>query len=61
MSNTHVDKSQWVFDYRSNDSNLLVEMLGLEGLELKYLRTSDARNIPVKAVKGEIPHIEKVG
>lgn len=56
MSGTNVDANWWVFDHRTDDSDLLVEAVGLEELKLKNLTTGKAMEILAKAAKGSIPH-----
>ena len=56
MECVNVDANWWACGHRSDDSDTLVESVGLEELELKNLRTSDARKILAKAAKGKIPH-----
>ena len=56
MNCVNVDANWWVCGHRTDDSDRLVEAVGLEGLKLKNLRTSDAKAILAKAAKGEIPH-----
>jgi hypothetical protein len=56
MNCVNVDANWWVCTHRTDDSDRLVESVGLEGLKLKNLRTSDAKAILAKAAKGEIPH-----
>ena len=61
MNCAHVDANWWVCGHRTDDSDRLVEAVGLEGLKLKNLRTSDAKAILAKAAKGEIPHKKRAG
>ena len=56
MSCTNVDANWWIFDHRTDESDLLVETVGLEGLKLKNLTTGKATEILAKAAKGRIPH-----
>lgn len=56
MNCVSVDANWWVCGHRTDDSDKLVEAVGLEELKLKNLRTSDAKAILAKAAKGEIPH-----
>ena len=56
MSGTNVDANWWVFDHRTDASDLLVETVGLEDLKLKSLTTGKAMEILAKAAKGRIPH-----
>ena len=56
MNCVNVDANWWVCGHRTDDSDRLVESVGLEDLKLKNLRTSDAKNILAKAAKGTIPH-----
>lgn len=56
MSGTNVDANWWVFDHRTDESDLLVETVGLEELKLKNLTTGKAMEILAKAAKGRIPH-----
>ena len=56
MSGTNVDANWWVFDHRTDESDLLVEAVGLEELKLKNLTTGKAMEILAKAAKGAIPH-----
>ena len=56
MSGTNVDANWWVFDHRTDESDLLVEAVGLEELKLKNLTTGKAMEILAKAGKGAIPH-----
>ncbi len=56
MSGTNVDANWWVFDHRTDESDLLAEAVGLEELKLKNLTTGKAMEILAKAAKGEIPH-----
>jgi len=56
MNCVNVDANWWVCGHRTDDSDSLVESVGLEELKLKNLRTSDAKAILAKAAKGEIPH-----
>ena len=58
MNCVNVDANWWVCTHRTDDSDRLVESVGLEGLKLKNLRTADAKAILAKAAKGEIPHEE---
>ena len=46
----------WVFDHRTDESDLIVEAVGLEDLKLKNLTTGKAMEILAKAAKGAIPH-----
>ena len=55
MSGTNVESNWWVFDHRTDASDLLVEILGLEELKLKNLTTTHAMDILAKAAKGKIP------
>ena len=55
MSGTNVDANWWVFDHRTDESDLLVEAVGLEDLKLKNLTTGKAMEILAKAAKGRIP------
>ena len=52
MSGTNVDANWWVFDHRTDASDLLVETVGLEELKLKSLTTGKAMEILAKAAKG---------
>ena len=56
MSGTNMDANWWVFDHRTDESDLLVEAVGLEELKLKNLTTGKAMEILAKAAKGRIPH-----
>ena len=56
MNCVNVDANWWVCGHRTDDSDRLVESVGLEELKLKNLRTSDAKKILAKAAKGAIPH-----
>ena len=56
MSGTNVDANWWVFDHRTDASDLLVETVGLEELKLKSLTTGKAMEILAKAAKSRIPH-----
>ena len=56
MNCVNVDANWWVCTHRTDESDKLVESVGLEELKLKNLRTSDAKKILSKAAKGEIPH-----
>ena len=56
MNCVNVDANWWVCTHRTDDSDRLVESVGLEELKLKNLRTADAKAILAKAAKGEIPH-----
>jgi transposase len=56
MNCVNVDANWWVCGHRTDDSDSLVESVGLEELKLKNLRTSDAKAILAKAAKGKIPH-----
>lgn len=56
MNCVNVDANWWVCGHRTDDSDRLVESVGLEELKLKNLRTSDAKAILAKAAKGEMPH-----
>ena len=56
MNCVNVDANWWVCTHRTDDSDRLVESVGLEELKLKNLRTADAKIILAKAAKGEIPH-----
>lgn len=56
MTCVNVDANWWVCGHRTDDSDKLVESVGLEELKLKSLRTSDMRAILAKAAKAEIPH-----
>ena len=56
MACVNVDANWWVCGHRTDDSDKLVESVGLEELKLKNLRTSDAKKILAKAAKGELPH-----
>jgi len=55
MSGTNVDANWWVFDHRTDESDLLAETVGLEELKLKNLTTGKAMKILAKAAKGRIP------
>ena len=55
MSGTNVDANWWVFDHRTNESDLLVGAVGLEDLKLRVLTTGRATEILAKAAKGRIP------
>lgn len=55
MSGTNVDANWWVFDRRTNESDLLVGAVGLEDLKLRVLTTGRATEILAKAAKGRIP------
>ena len=55
MSGTNVDANWWVFDHRTEESDLIVGAVGLEGLKLKNLTTAGAKKILAEAAKGEIP------
>lgn len=56
MSGTNVDANWWVFDHRTDETDLIAEAVGLEELKLKTLRTSDAKKILAKAARWKIPH-----
>ena len=56
MSGTNVDANWWVFDHRTDESDLLAEAVGLEELKLKCLTTGRAMEVLAKAAKGAIPH-----
>ncbi len=53
----NVDANWWVCGHRTDDSDKLVESVGLEELKLKNLRTADAKRILAKAAKSKIPHV----
>ena len=56
MSGTNMDANWWVFDHRTDESDILVEAVGLEELKLKNLTTGKAMEILAKAARGAIPH-----
>lgn len=56
MSGANVDANWWVFDHRTDETDLIAEAVGLEELKLKTLRTSDAKKILAKAARWKIPH-----
>ena len=56
MNCINLDTNWWVCGHRSDESDRLVETVGLEELKLKNLRTLDVRKLLAKAAKGEIPH-----
>lgn len=56
MNRTNLDANWWVLGHRNDESDKLVETVGLEELELKNLRTFDVRKILAKAAKDEIAH-----
>jgi len=56
MGCVNVDANWWVCGHRTDDSDKLVESVGLEELKLKNLRTSDVKKILAKAAKCGIPH-----
>ena len=51
MSGTNITKNWWVFDHRSDNSDIIVDTLGLQDLKLKNLRALDIRKLIGKAVK----------
>lgn len=53
MSGVNVDANWWVFDHRSDESDRLVDSVGLEELKLKNIRTSDAKKSTDKSQKGQ--------
>ncbi|MBQ4335493.1 MAG: IS1634 family transposase [Myxococcaceae bacterium] len=55
MTCVNVDANWWVCGHRTDDSDRLVESVGLEELKLRNLRTSDAKAILAKAAKGRLP------
>ncbi|MBY4797676.1 IS1634 family transposase [Collinsella sp. AGMB00827] len=56
MNCVNIDANWWVCTHRSDDSDKLVETVGLEELKLKNLRTKDAKAIMAKAAKAKLPH-----
>ena len=56
MSGTNMDANWWVFDHRTDESDLIVEAVGLEELKLKNLTTGGARKVLAKAARCGIPH-----
>jgi len=58
MSGTNVDANWWIFDHRTDESDLIVEAVGLEELKLKNLTTGKAMEILAKAARGSIPHVK---
>ena len=55
MSGTNIDLNWWVFDHRTDRSDLIADAVGLEELKLKNLTTKNAKEILAKAAKGIIP------
>lgn len=56
MWGINMDANWWVFDHRTNESDLIVEACGLEELKLKNLQTKDIRSIIAKAKRAGFPH-----
>lgn len=56
MNGVNVDANWWVFGHRTDESDLLVEAVGLEELKLKNLTAVKVREILAKAARWEIPH-----
>ena len=56
MNGTNMDANWWVFGHRTDESDMIVEAVGLEELKLKNLTTGKAKGILAKAAKWKIPH-----
>ena len=59
MSGTNVDANWWVFDHRTEASDLIAGAVGLEELKFKNLTTGKAREVLAKAAKGKIPQAKQ--
>jgi hypothetical protein len=59
MSGTNMDANWWVFDHRTDESDALVDSVGLEELKLKNMTTGKATKILAKAAKGKLPHVKQ--
>ena len=53
MSATNFEGNWWVFDHRTDDSDLLVDTLGLEEFKLKCLTTKGGKAGPRQGTQGE--------
>ncbi|MBQ2681751.1 MAG: IS1634 family transposase [Eggerthellaceae bacterium] len=55
MSGVNFDANWWAFGHRTDESDLIAEAVGLEGLKLKNLTTGKAMDILADAAKWKIP------
>ena len=58
MNGVNFDANWWAFGHRTDESDLIVEAVGLEELKLKNLTTGKAMEILAKAARGSIPHVK---
>ena len=59
MNCVNINANWWVCGHRTEESDTLVDYLGLQDLKRKNLRTIDAKKILTKAFKGKIVHKEE--
>lgn len=59
MNCVNFNANWWVCGHRTEESDTLVDYLGLQDLKRKNLRTIDAKKILTKAFKGKIVHKEE--
>ena len=59
MCCTSLESNWWIFDHRTEESDLLADAVGLPELKRKYLTTGDMRSILGKAKKSGIPQAKR--
>ena len=56
MSCSALDANWWLFDHRTNESDAILEAVGLPELRRKNMTTADVRGVFAKARRAGIPH-----
>jgi hypothetical protein len=58
MNGTNIAANWWIFDHRTDNSDLIAERLGLKDLMKQNITTKQASEILSKASKLKIPYVK---